>query len=233
MAAFKYAYPHPPFNFLGRFTLTQWNAFQAWCAAREGNFPGITQFYQMRAQQLRKTAGILEHHYSNQNDQTLAPTFVKELWAPGPHGHFNYGINNDDHLPMVLMSRIKSKFKDMLQRDEEAIFAMNQIRCLIEKHEDIAQHNHDFTQPPDNSTSTSSDNPYTLKPLLAKINSLFGKPEYVAVLVDDINPSRMYKGEPYYRVHQAEDPTQWELERMNHSSPSTPISVKEKGAIEA
>jgi hypothetical protein len=226
MASFKYAYPNPPFNFLGRFTLTQWNAFQAWVAAREQNFPGITQFYQIRAQQLRKTAGLLEQYYTTQNDQTLTPTFEKDLWSPGPNGHFNYAINNDDHIPMVMMSRIKTRMKDMFQRDEDAIFYMNQLRCLIEKNEDMAQYNHNFAQTPP--TTANNDNPYTLQPLLTKINSLFSKPEYVSVLVDDVNAANMYKGQPYFRVHQAETPTQWELEQMNHSSADTPIAIKEQ-----
>jgi len=38
----------------------------------------------------------------------------------------------------------------------------------------------------------------------------------------------MYKGQPYFRVHQAETPTQWELEQMNHSSADTPIAIKEQ-----
>jgi hypothetical protein len=229
MAAFKYAYAHPPFNFLGRFTATQWDAFQAWVKARQSSFPDIAQFYQIRAQQLRKTGGVLEQYYSTENDQTLAPTFSKELWAPGPDGHFSFQ-NNDDHVPAVMMSRIKVRFKEQLQRDEEAVFEMNRVRCLIEKNEDTAQFSYDFTQP---ANSKSNDNPQTLQPLLDKINSLFSKPEYVSVLVDDKNTANFYKGQPYYRVHQADTPTQWELEQMNHSDASTAIAIKEQGAVES
>ena len=226
---FKYAYSHPPFNFLGRFTLSQWQSFQTWVAQRKDNFPAISQFHQIRAQQLRKTAGLLEQFYSTQNDQVLAPTFSKELFSPGANGHFSFP-HDDDQVPMVMMTRIKTRFKEMLQRDEEAVFAMNQIRCLIEKQEDAAQVNHDFIQP---SNSKTNDNPQTLQPLLDKINSLFSKPEYVSVLVDDVNANNQYKGQPYYRVNQADAPTQWELEQMNHADANTPISIKETGGVEA
>jgi hypothetical protein len=219
--AFKYAYAHPPFNFLGHFSASQWTGFQGWVAARQNNFTDISTFYQIRAQQLRKTAGLLEKYYATQNDQTLAPTFAKDVWKPGDNGHFTYQYDNDQ-LPMVMMSKVKLHFKEMLQRDEEAVFHMNQIRCLIEKNEDAAQYAHDFTQ--------AENNPETLQPLLAKINSYFSKPEYVAVLVDDVNS--LYKGQPYYRVNQADTPTQYELEQMNHSAPSVPIATKEQGAVQ-
>lgn len=225
MAPSQYAYAHPPFNFLGHFTASQWTAFQNWVSARTGNFPNISLFYQIRAQQLRKTAGVLEQFYSTQNDQQLSPTFSKTLWAPGPDGYFTYPYD-DDHLPMVMMSRIKTQFKEMLQRDEEGVFSMNRVRCLIEKNEDMAQDSHDFTQP-DN--SKTNDNPQTLQPLLAKINGYFSKPEYVAVLVDDVNT--LYQGQPYFRVNQADTPTAYELFLMNHSDSSVPIAIKEQGAI--
>src|SRR4051812_20617071 len=135
-SSFQYAYTHPPFNFLGHFTMSQWNAFQAWVAQRQGNFPDIALFHQIRAQQLRKTAGVLEQYYSTLNDQKLAPTFSKTLWKPSENGHFTYPYDNDQ-LPMVMMSKVKTRFKEMLQRDEEAVFYMNQVRCLIEKNEDL------------------------------------------------------------------------------------------------
>ena len=229
MTAFKYAYAGPPFHFLGHFSATQWGAFQSWVGSRQSNFTPISQFYQIRAQQLRKTAGVLEQYYNTVNDQKLTPTFSKTLWKPGPDGHSIYPYDND-HLPMVMMSKVKSRFKEMLQRDEEAVFHMNQVRCLIEKNEDMAQHAYDFTQPA-NSTTTGSA-PETLQPLLAKINSYFSKPEYAAVLVDDINS--LYKGQPYFRVNQADEPTIWEKEQMMHSDPSLglPINIKEQGAVE-
>ena len=224
-----YAYAHPPFHFLGHFSASQWNAFQSWVAARQNNFTPISQFYQIRAQQLRKTAGVLEQYYSTLNDQKLEPTFSKTLWKPGTNGHFVYPYDNDQ-LPMAMMSRVKTRFKEMLQRDEEAVFYMNQVRCLIEKSEDMAQNAYDFTQPANSTTNNTA--PETLQPLLAKINSYFSKPEYAAVLVDDINS--LYKGQPYFRVNQADPPTIWELEQMNHSDPSLglSLSIMEQGAVE-
>jgi len=224
--AFKYAYAHPPFNFLGHFSASQWTAFQAWVAQRQGNFPNISLFYRIRAQQLRKTAGVLEQFYNTVNDQQLSPTFSKDLWKPGDNGHFTYPYD-DDHLPMVMMSKVKLRFKEMLQRDEEAVFAMNHLRCVIEKNEDAAQDSYDFTQP---SNTKSNDTPDTLQPLLAKINGYFSKPEYAAVLVDDVNT--LYQGQPYFRVNQADTPTAYELFVMNHSDPSIPIAIKEQGAVE-
>lgn len=225
--AFQYAYAHPPFNFLGHFSASQWGAFKSWVAARQNNFIPISQFHQIRAQQLRKTAGVLEQYYSTVNDQKLAPTFSKTLWKPGQYGHFAYPYDNDQ-LPMVMMSKIKIRFKEMLQRDEEAVFHMNQVRCLIEKSEDMAQYAHDFINSPSDTANSSTNNPETLQPLLAKINSYFSKPEYVAVLVDDVN--NLYKGQPYFRVHQADTPTIRELEQMMHTDPSLglPISIKEQ-----
>src|ERR1700677_168654 len=155
----SYAYTHPPFNYLGHFTMSQWMAFQAWVAKRQNNFTDISLFHRIRAQQLRKTAGVLEQFYNTLNDQQLAPTFSKTIWAPGPDGHFTYPYD-DDHLPMVMMSKIKLRFKEMLQRDEEGVFFMNQVRLIIEKHEDAAQDSFDFTQP---ANSTSNDNPTTLQ----------------------------------------------------------------------
>lgn len=225
---YQYAYAHPPFNFQGHFSASQWTAFQAWINARSNNLLATSQFYQIRAQQLRKTAGVLEQYYNTLNDQKLAPTFSKTLWKPGSNGHFTYAYDNDQ-LPSVAMGKIKMKFKDMLQRDEEAVFYMNQVRCLIEKNEDMAQLANDFIKP---ATSTTTTTPETLQSLLAKINGYFSKPEYVAVLVDDVN--NQYKGQPYFRVNQADTPTTWELEQMSHSDPSLnlPISVLEQGAVQ-
>ena len=45
-----------------------------------------------------------------------------------------------------------------------------------------------------------------------------------------MNSGNMYKGEPYMRVNQAEDMTQWELEQANHSDPDTPIWLVDRDA---
>jgi hypothetical protein len=213
--AYKYAKVGPPFNFLGHFSASQKNAFKDWVTARTDNFKAIQFHHQMRAQQLRKTAGVLEAYYKTKNDQTLSPTFEKAAWQPGEQGHFNYAPEND-HLPMVTMGKIKARFKEQLQRDEEAVFHMNHLRYIIEKHEDAAQFTKDFTD------SNAKDN---LNQLLADIENQFAQPEYQAVLVDDVK--NLYKGEPYFRVHTADKPTRWELEQMNHSSPDLDIDIKE------
>jgi hypothetical protein len=214
--AYKYAYAKPPFNFLGHHSASQKNAFKEWVDARTNNFTAIQFHHQMRAQQLRKTAGLLEQFYLTKNDQVLKPTFEKPSWQPGEHGHFNH-IPEDDHIPMVTMSKIKTRFREQLQRDEDAVFHMNQVRYLIEKHEDAAQYSKEFLD------SNTKDN---LKQLLADIENHFTQPKYQTVLVDDI--SNLYKGEPYFRVHAGDKPTQWELEQMNHSTPDAPISIKER-----
>lgn len=211
--AYKYAQPGPPFNFLGSFSVTQREAFKKWVEARKGNFPAIQEFHQIRAQQLRKTAGLLETFYSALNDEKLAPSFRKEAWKPGPHGHFA-PRTEDDHLPMVTMSKIKARFREQLQRDDEAVFMMNQVRNLIEKEEDAAQYAYEIM----------GDGEDNLKALLAKIDGYFGQVEYESILVDD---TRLYHGQPYFRVHPFDEPTQWELERMNHSEPGAPIKLKE------
>ena len=230
----KYTRAEPPFNFLGNFALSQWQAMQAWIGKRQDDMESISMFHRIRAEQLRKTAGILEKYYSTVYPkepvayaQKLTPTFQKPAWKPGPYGHFNFSYG-DDQIPMVMVGRIKTKMTDMLQRDEDAVYYMNQVRCLIEKHEDLAQYTHDFVKPPPGVDAT---NPQTLQVLLAKINSYFSKPEYQTVLVDDVNQGNMYKGQPYGRPNQAETPVQWELEQANHSSPDTPIGIMDSEPI--
>lgn len=217
----KYAHAGPPFNWLGNFSLSQWRAMQAWIGLRKDDLESISMFHRIRAEQLRKTAGILEEYYSAVYPgepaayaQKLAPTFQKPAWKPGPYGHFSFSYG-DDQIPMVMVGRIKTRMKEMLQRDEDAVYYMNQVRCLIEKHEDWAQYAHDFVQP---SSSADTVNPETLQTLLAKVNSYFSQPEYQTVLVDDINQGNWYKGQPFGRVNQADTPTQWEA-RTGESQP--------------
>jgi hypothetical protein len=231
----KYAYAGPPFNWLGHFSLSQWQAMQGWISARQEDIPEVSTFHRIRAEQLRKTAGVLEQYYSSvypdeegSYDEALAPTFQKPVWAPGPYGHFNQAVS-DDHLPMVMVGRIKKGMQDMFQRHDDAVYYMNQVRCLIEKHEDLAQYASDFAKSPAGGTQT---NPRNLAGLISKINSYFSKPEYQTVLVDDVNQSNMYEGQPYTRVNNADPPTQWELEQFNHSLPSDPIMLKDTGTID-
>jgi len=216
--AYKYALPGPPFNFLGNFSETQRDNFKTWINARTANFPAITLHHRIRAQQLRKTAGILEKFYLESpkyNDQKLTTTFLKPAWQPGANGHFNYA-QREDHLPMVVVSKIKALFKEQLQRDEEGVFFMNHIRNLIETHEDNAQFANDV------SSSTNKEN---LQTLLQSIDTYFGQNQYQAALVMD--QSDQYKGQPRFRVHQFDEPTIWELEQMNHSAADAPIQIKQ------
>lgn len=216
MADFIYALPGPPFNFLGHFSETQRDAFKTWVNARTGKLPAIQLHHQIRAQQLRKTAGALEQFYSTVNDQSLTPSFRKESWQPGPSGHFNYPVSGD-HLPMVTVGKIKSRFKEQLQRDDSGVFFMNHLRYIIERHEDEAQLNKDAGD------STITDN---ITQLLSNVDGFFAKVEYQQSLVKD--QTDRYKGAPRFRVNQFDAPTQWELERMNHSTPDAPILIKEQ-----
>ena len=168
----------------------------------------------MRAQQLRKTAGVLETFYSKLNDQKLTATFLKPAWQPGTNGHFGY-IQREDQLPMVTVSKIKTRFREQLQRDDEGVFFMNHVRNLIENHEDNAQYANDIQ---------SDTNKENLQTLLKNIDTYFGQPQYEATLVKD--QSDLYKGQPRFRVHQLDEPTIWELEQANHSVAGTPIQIK-------
>lgn len=214
--SYKYALPGPPFNFLGNFSETQRDNFKSWVNARTANFLAIKLHHQIRAQQLRKTAGILEKFYAEApkyNDQKLTTTFLKPAWQPGANGHFSYVYRND-HLPMVAVSKIKDLFREQLQRDDEGVFFMNHVRNLIEGHEDAAQFASDVQ---------SDKNVDNLQTLLQRIDSYFGQPDYEAALVKD--KTDLYKGQPRFRVHQLDEPTIWELEQVNHSAAGSPLQL--------
>lgn len=216
--AFKYAYPGPPFNWLGTFTLSQKNAFESWVNARLGNFPDIKIFFQIRAQQLRKTAGLLEQFYTGV-PTPLAPTFQKAGWQPGPQGHWIQAPRND-HLPMVAVSDIKGFMQPQLEFHDDAVFLMNHLRTLIERNEDEAQY--------------ASEAEATITADLATIESLFTQSEYQAVLVDDVNAGNLYKGQPYFRVNAMDAPTQWELEQHSKASAGTgAVQIKFADIVEA
>jgi hypothetical protein len=196
-----YAKAGPPFNFLGHQTETQRDTFFGWLDARKNNFVPIKEWYQIRAHQLRKSAGILEEYYHSHSDQPLQPSFVKDSWEPGPDGHFAY-MNRDDQLPTALMIDIKTQVIPQLQRDDEGQFWMNWLRTLIEKHEDWAQRN--------------SEAPAKLTDWRSQLTNMFSAPEYQAVLVRD--KTDRYKDESRFRVHPLDPPTQWEKEQFSHNS---------------
>ena len=215
---FFYGYTGPPFNFLGHMSLTQQQAFNAWVRAREKNFAAIQQHYQIRAEQLRKTAGALEQFYQTLNDEQLAPTFHKEPWKPGPQGAFDYPYR-DDQLPMIAMAQIKDYMKEQFQRQDDSVFQMNQLRNLIEKTEDKAQKTFMAMNP----TQFSNE---TVETLITRVNSYFSQPEYEAVLVNDqtdVYPEGT--SQPRFRVHQLDAPTQWEIEQVNQVPAGTGKSV--------
>jgi hypothetical protein len=203
--AFKYAYQGPPFNFLGTFTLSQKNAFKSWVDARLSNFSDIETFYRIRAQQFRKTAGVLEKYYAGLQTP-LAPTFSKPGWQPGAQGHF-IGAPRNDHLPMVYISDVKAHMQPQFEFDDDAVFVMNHLRTVIERNEDKAQ--------------AASEGQATVNEDIVQIENLFAQAQYQAVLVDDVNSSNMYKGQPYFRVNALDAPTTWELEQQSKSTDGT------------
>ena len=200
----SYARVGAPFNFLGHMSESQKNAFKTWVTERRENFTPIQQHHQMRAQQLRKTAGILEKYYQEYHEETLAPTFRKDPWQPGPNGHFAYTYR-DDHGPMLVMSDLKDHYKDQLNRQDEAVFAMNHIRTLIERHEDKAQQ--------------ANEAPDDVNNLIQQLENLFSQPQYQAVLVKD--KTDLYQGMPRFRTSSLDPPTPWELSQVNRSYKSS------------
>lgn len=207
--AFKYAYPGPPFNFLGTMALSQKTAFKNYVNDND-NFDSTQRFYQIRAQVLRRTAGALEDYYSSL-DTPLAPTFQKPSWQPGPSGHW---VNNpkNDHIPMATVSGIKLSMQPQFEYMDESVFAMNHLRTLIERMEDEAQY-----------ASTASD---SVAAALNQLDGLFQQSAYEAILVDDSGTTG-YQGQPFWRVSPLDAPTAWELQQHNHSAnASSPINLK-------
>jgi len=210
---FVYGYTGPPFNFLGNFCTTQWNAIQAYIGPAKSNLPAIQTHYQIRAAQLRRTSGVLEQFYTTETP-ALAPTFNKVVWKPGPNGWFNY-VQRDDHLPMVAMGQIKDILQGQFQWQDEAVFQMNQLRNLIEKNEDSAQ-----------KANEGSNN---ISNLIIAINGYFNKPEYQAALVKDqtdVYPAGTTQSR--FRVHQLDVPTQWEQEQHARASQGGSVVIKEQ-----
>lgn len=210
---YVYGYTGPPFNFLGNFSTTQWNAFQGYVNSARLNLSAIQLHYQIRAAQQRKTAGVLEKFYSS-GSPSLAPTFTKAPWKPGPNGWFGY-VQRDDHLPMVALSQIKDILRDQFQWQDEGVFQMNQLRNLIEKNEDKAQ--------------KAKEGTGNIATLITAINGYFAKPEYQAALVKD--QTDVYPAgttQPRFRVHQLDVPTQWEQEQHARATPGGSVDIKEK-----
>lgn len=215
---YKYALPGPPFNFLGHMSQTQNDSLNTWITRNSPNQPLVMAWYQIRANQLRKSAGLLEKYYATEYPdisapQPMFPSFQKAEWQPGPSGHFTY-VNGNDQLSAVNMSKIKNYYQYMLQRDDEGMFWMNWLRNHIERHEDMANlHNDAEIQVP---------------LLQAELTTMFGKNEYQNVLVDDIKTPVVGVNNtsipgPYFRVNQLDQPTAWELSQFSHLSSGAAI----------
>ena len=189
MTTVTYAKVGPPFNFLGHMTETQRDSFYSWMNARSKNFPAISQFYQIRAQQLRKSAGLLEYYYANYSQDKPTPSFKKAPWE-SEGVPLLYSITNDQ-LPAVAMSKMKEVYKEQLQVDEEAVFWMNWLRNHIEKNEDKAQ-----------KAFEAND---TVGANKTKLNEYFVDPSYNRTLVAK-------KNEDSYRTHLLDKSTQWDLD---------------------
>lgn len=200
-----YALPGPPFNFLGHMSETQKNAFTTWVNKSKASLPATQLHHQIRAQQLRKTAGMLEAYYrTSAPPDPLTPTFVKESWKPSAETHFPYAMRND-HEPSVVVGKVKEYFRSRLVHMDDAVFHLNGVRTQIEKQEDLAQY--------------ASEAQTKVGELMTKLESLFGQPEYQAVLVKDL--SDQYMGQARYRTHELDDPTAWERSIRTGSSPTS------------
>jgi hypothetical protein len=209
---YKRAQDGPPFKFLGHMAKTQKIKFYEWLDKKDKKHIPIHEWYRIRAHQMRKTAGLLEEYYKTKHPDPdevdkLEPSFVKDEWQPNKDGHFVY-VNRVDIIPGVAVSKIKDRYKHILQRDDEGEFWMNWLRNHIERHEDKA-----------NMHKEAQSKVATLR---AELDAMFEKPEYEAVLVDN---TKMYKGQPYFRVNPLDEPTIWEKEQFSHRSDKT-ISMK-------
>ena len=203
--AYKYALTGPPFNFSGNLSETQRDAFISWVDKQATTLSGVQTAHQMRAQSLRKTAGLLEKFYatsSQSSPDVLTPSFIKATWKPESTGHFAYAYRQD-HVPAVTVDTMKQPFQSRLVKQDDAVFHMNFIRTMVERREDLAQYAHEaITETPK---------------LVNKLNQLFGKPEYQATLAKD--KTDLYQGQPRFRVNQFDPPTPWELATRSGNSP--------------
>ena len=193
----------PPFNFLGTMNRSQHQAFATWISGAEQQLPAVTAFHQMRAQQLRKAAGLMEKFYA-QDPRGLAPTFVKERWTSLADGHIFPGAK-DDHMPANTMIKVKARFQPVLARDEEAVFRMNWLRTRIEAAEDAAQY----------AAEAAADDATDMQ----ELQGYFADPYYQSILVDD--QGDLYEGQPRFRVHPLDPPTPWEQLMISQVIPNS------------
>lgn len=185
----SYAQVGPPFKFSGTLTEAQKGGLEQWVADKKQHFTPVSAFHQVRAQQLRKTAGMLEAFYKQ---KSLSPSFQKDPWQPGADGHF-LTTPRDDQGPSNAVCAIKASMQSLMANDEAAQFRMNFVRLRLEDHEDKAQF--------------ASDGSDVVDYHLQSLNRFFADPHYRAVCVRE---SDTYEGEPRYRVHPLDPPTAWE-----------------------
>jgi hypothetical protein len=208
MATKSYAHIGPPFDFLGNLSESQKGAFQTWVGAQLTTQPAVQLHHQIRAQQLRKTAGLLEQFYA-MAATPLSAGFQKDAWQVGPDGHWAYAFRND-HIPAMVVSKIKQHLRPRLELQDDGVFHMKHLRNQIEKQEDLAQY--------------AADSSAEIPKLQARLETLFAQPEFQAALVKDVSDT--YEGEPRFRVHQLDPPTAWEKFQHNHSKQGDPLYLK-------
>lgn len=180
-----------PFHFLGNLSEKQKKTFYKWVDARLDRFPKIEEFWRIRAQQLRKTAGVLEKFYDEKREG-LKPFFQKDVWKPGEDGHF-MPMDQVDIESAQAVSEIKAVFQHQLQLDDEGVFMMDFLRTIVESSEDAAQH--------------AKEASAKVGKRKADLDRMFTEDKYAAILVRDISDP-----EHEYRVNPLEDPTDWELQ---------------------
>ena len=191
-------------------TEAQKTAFVAWTGPASAKLGPIATFHRIRAQQLRKCAGVLEAFYKAQATP-LVPTFLKEVWKPCATGHF-LPVSRDDRLPAAKVAAIKDRFQEQLAPQDNAMFRMNFVRTQIEAHEDLAQE--------------ATDAPAVVASNLTDLNNLFNDPHYSAVLLktgDTWAPPGWPDSAklPLARVHPLDPPTWWELLNAGVVFPAT------------
>jgi hypothetical protein len=201
-------------------SVTQKNTFYAWITRNNKNQVPAMTWYQIRANQLRKSAGLLERYYATEypdssTPQPMTPSFIKDEWQPGPTGHVLY-INGDDVIPSINVSHLKDYFKHMLQRDDEGMFWMNWLRNHIERHEDMANMHYDAA--------------IAVPKLQGDLNTMFSSPEFENVLVDDTKTSVVGVNGvslpgPFNRTSQLNPQTAWETSLDSHLDSGLGIST--------
>ena len=191
-----YARSGAPFHFQGTLTETQREALELWVEARKDKHLPISAFHQVQAYRLRKTAGLLEHHYKNVDPRGLEPTFRKDPWNPKPGGHFSPS-SRDDQEPGNAVATIKEARQSQFALDEEAVFRMNFLRTRLEFQEDLAQE------------AFEADTRITKA--FADLMQCFSDHHYRGACIRD--KTDLFQGKPRFRVHPLDPPTPYELQQ--------------------